>query len=164
MQPLWPAHTPPEEIERACDAMREDFERRPEMYIALGITDAASLHSYARERISGQQVWMNDTYTVAVYTDDRHLTHLSIKRNDRKPVRDWRDMQAIKNQLCGPEREACELYPAESRLVDSANQFHLWVLPAGMQFPFGFTVRLVTNDPGVGGAVQRPRPDLDVDA
>jgi len=31
------------------------------------------------------------------------VTHLSIRRNDRKPVRDWRELQRIKNELCGPE-------------------------------------------------------------
>jgi hypothetical protein len=37
-------------------------------------------------------------------------------------VHDWRDLQRIKNQLVGPECEAVELYPAESRKVDTANQ------------------------------------------
>lgn len=46
------------------------------------------------------------------------------------------DAQRIKNELLGDEYEACELYPAESRLVDGANQFHLWAING--QFPFGF--------------------------
>lgn len=43
---------------------------------------------------------------------------IMVKRHDRAPVRDWRDMQRIKDELLGPEREACELYPAQSRMVD----------------------------------------------
>jgi hypothetical protein len=55
--------------------------------------------------------------------------HLTFKRNDRAAVRDWRHFQAIKNEVAGPEREAIELYPPESMLVDAANEYHLWVLP-----------------------------------
>jgi len=29
--------------------------------------------------------------------------------------------------IVGEEHEAFEVYPAESRLVDTANQYHLWV-------------------------------------
>lgn len=53
-------------------------------------------------------------------------TYLSIKRLDREPINDWRAMQKIKNSIVGPEWEAVEIYPAESRLVDTANQYHLW--------------------------------------
>lgn len=85
------------------------------------------------------------------------VVHLSIRRVDRAPARDWRDLQRIKNQLVGPECEGIELYPAESRLLDSANQFHLWVAKdPGWRFPFGyFDGRIVSSESG-GGAVQRP--------
>jgi hypothetical protein len=84
------------------------------------------------------------------------LVWLSIKRRDLAPVRDWRDMQRIKNELVGPEAEAAELYPAESRLVDMSNQYHFWALPGG-RFPFGFQSRAVTEEALPGGA-QRPWP------
>lgn len=76
------------------------------------------------------------------------MTWLSIRRNDRLPVRDWRELQRIKNEVVGTEAEAVELFPADSRLVDSANQYHLWCGPPGMRFPFGFQERLVLD---VGG-------------
>jgi len=82
------------------------------------------------------------------------ITHLSIRRLDRQPMHDWRVMQRIKNEVLGEEREGVELFPAESRLVDTSNQYHLWVLPAGMHFPFGYNERLVTESP-VNGAQQR---------
>ena len=53
-------------------------------------------------------------------------TYLSIKRLDREPIGDWRAMQKIKNAIVGAEWEAVEIYPAESRLVDTANQYHLF--------------------------------------
>ena len=85
------------------------------------------------------------------------MTHLSIRRIDRKACRDWRDFQAIKNQLCGPEREGIELYPAESRVVDTANQFHLWVMPEGVKLEIGWAVGSVygPDEMPVPGAVQR---------
>jgi hypothetical protein len=74
------------------------------------------------------------------------LVWLSIKRVDRDPVRDWRDLQAIKNALIGPECEAVELFPAESRLVDTANQYHLFAInDPTYRFPFGFGERLVLD-------------------
>jgi hypothetical protein len=94
-----------------------------------------------------------------------HLTHLSIKRRDKKPIRDWRHMQRIKNEVLGPDVEACELFPAEARLVDTSNQYHLWALPEGKAFPWGFTERAVVdaNGAGIDGSVQRryenPPPD-----
>lgn len=82
--------------------------------------------------------------------------HLSIKRVDRQPIHDWRDLQEIKNQLCGEECEGVEVYPAESRLVDTANQYHLWVcLDPNYRLPFGFSTREV-SETRVNGSVQRP--------
>lgn len=86
------------------------------------------------------------------------MIHLSIKRRDKKPLgtEHFRHLQRIKNELIGPECEAVELYPAESRLIDTANQYHLWVLiEPGMRFPFGWTDRLVTGE-SHGDAVQQP--------
>ena len=109
------------------------------------------------------EVWKNDQFQVIVDRDPPRgegfppLIHLSIRRLDRKPIRDWRKMQAIKNALVGPDHEGVELYPAESRKLDQANQYHLYVLrdplPAAL-FPFGATERDVLDNPG-GGAVQR---------
>lgn len=94
-----------------------------------------------------KDVYLNDTYQVAVdYLDDA-LTHLSIKRIDKEPIHDWRDLQQIKNELCGPEFEGIELYPAESRKVDTANQYHIWVMTQkDFKFPFGFMERLVLDE------------------
>jgi len=116
-------------------------------------------------------VYLNSLYQVNV----RHLpapggwpcamTHLSIKRCDKSPMHDWRDIQRIKNELVGPENEAVEVYPAESRLVDSANQYHLWVFDdPEVRLPFGFNERLVLDYSGSNGSKQRPftndnRPD-----
>lgn len=92
-----------------------------------------------------------------------HVWHLSIKRKDRRAVHDWRKLQKIKNAIVGPEFEAVELYPAESRLVDGANQYHLFVLvhPTGepMTFPFGMTGRAVFDESNVPEAMRKVAPN-----
>jgi hypothetical protein len=86
-----------------------------------------------------EEAWVNETYCVhATLREDGSVRRLSIRRRDWAAIRDWRDLQAIKNQICGPECEAAELYPAESSVLDTLNWFHLWVLPPGERFPFGF--------------------------
>lgn len=118
----------------------------------------------AVEALSKAVVWMNNVYQVNMTEADvgdgwPPMLHLSIKRRDKKTIRDWRHLQQIKNELVGSDHEGVEIFPAESRLVDSANQYHLWVLKtAGQKFPFGWTDRLVKG-PGEGpqiGAKQRP--------
>lgn len=83
-----------------------------------------------------EELWGNNLYTVRV---DRQpgFTHLSYHRHDRAPVRDWRHAQRIKNDVCGDETEGVELFPAESRLVDQANEYHIWCSTSG-PFPLGF--------------------------
>jgi hypothetical protein len=54
------------------------------------------------------------------------------------PCSDWRDKQDIKDKIVGTEWEAAELYPAESRVQDEGNWSHLWVMPKGGRYSFGF--------------------------
>jgi hypothetical protein len=109
------------------------------------------------------QVWQNSLYTVIMSVNLEHsMAKLSIRRNDREAVHDWRDLQRIKNELVGPECEGFELYPAESRLVDTANQFFLWIfLDQTFRISVGFHQRLVAHSAGRHTkARQRPfQPD-----
>jgi hypothetical protein len=90
---------------------------------------------------------------------------LCIRRHDSEAVHDWRHLQQIKNDLCGPEAEALEIYPAESRLVDTSNQYHLFVLPPGTGIPFGYAERDVSDIP-FGKNKNRPfdKPPSDLNA
>lgn len=113
--------------------------------------------------------WVNSRYEVYVYRLPAEkpepgyppeLVHLSFKQMpDRQGFIPWRDKQRIKNEILGPEWECVELYPAESRLVDTSNQYHLWCLPPGYPFPFGFGERLVMEAPTLPGVVQTPWRD-----
>jgi hypothetical protein len=94
-------------------------------------------------------IFLNSRYQVTVWLMTApepfgEYVHLSIKTLDRQARHDWRDMQRIKNELCGPEFEGVEVFPAESRLVDTANQYHLFVFKS-LKLPFGFTDRLVAE-------------------
>lgn len=89
------------------------------------------------------QVWANKLYVVHLIVEGA-VTHLSLRRQDRGSTIPWRHMQRIKSELCGEEAEAVEIFPAESRLVDTANQRHLWVLPG--RLPFGINDGRVIGD------------------
>jgi hypothetical protein len=83
------------------------------------------------------EYWANDTYHVTlrrkkvdpVFGSKGGMIHLGIHSHDGTARHDWRDFQAIKNQLAGKECEAFELYPADSRLLDPSNYYSLWCFP-----------------------------------
>lgn len=81
-------------------------------------------------------VYLNDRYSVFVREIGHGALHISLHRHDRQAVRDWRHLQQIKNEVAGEERVAVEVFPPESMLADSANEYHLWVLPVGTDLPF----------------------------
>jgi len=105
----------------------------------------------------------NDIYIVMVFrgkqadwqVHDKELkgqiTYLSIKNRDKTAIHDWRHFQQIKNELVGEDREAIEIYPNENRLVDTANQYHLFVFPKNYNLPFGWNTRSVIKEEAVGG-------------
>jgi hypothetical protein len=124
------------------------------------VTEAAKLlgctEDEARRRMresdekTRTEYWINDMYQVQKqfpFQDDK-VVHLCIRRRDGAAcLKDWRHFQMIKNQLVGPECEAVELYPAESRLVDTSNKYHLWcTTDTTFRFPFGFEKRDVRDE------------------
>ena len=76
----WPAWSP----------LVETHERGSEFYTQVGCD-----YSFANSR-----------YQVLVDFDDAPgwppVVHLRMKAHDKRCVRDWRDMQRIKNEICGP--------------------------------------------------------------
>ena len=113
---------------------------------------------------------MNDTYQINV---DRMthknspvglpIVHLSIKRIDKEIIHDWRELQEIKNAILGAEIDAVEVYPAESRRIDMANQYHLWCLPEGNLFPVGWNDRSVIDQVADSNTKQRSLESVDSD-
>lgn len=97
----------------------------------------------AIQRMTSLHIYQNDTYLVEVKYE-KPLIHLDIRRHDFQRCTEWHDLQLIKNELIGPEYEAVQLFPAESRLVDTGNEYHLWVYPdPSVRFQVGFATRFV---------------------
>lgn len=46
----------------------------------------------------------------------------------------WHEMQRIKDDLAGRDETAVEVYPPATEIVDQADMFHIWVLPAPLDF------------------------------
>lgn len=162
MTPFQRAYIP----ESETNAILDDLWAKPESFW-IELMGRKPSEAEMRQFIQGQvdkcrRVFKNDLYQVAIIDCEvgrgwPAMRHFSIKRIDRQPIRDWRHLQQIKNELGGPECEAVEIYPAESRLVDTANQFHLWVfVDPTIRLPFGFfpEQRMVSAD-SVGKSVNR---------
>lgn len=80
---------------------------------------------------------INDYYVSVIPIHFNNMEHAIIKRKDQKPIHNWADIYLIKNKIFGEEREACEVYPAKSRLIDEDNVYHLFALEEGKKFDFG---------------------------
>lgn len=136
--------------------------------------DMEKMREVSRQIVNDGQIFLNSRYQVQVKvvpkSDDTDglpdMVHLSIKRRDKQPMgrERWRDFQRIKNELVGRECEAVELYPAESRILDTANQYHLWcIADDAWRFPFGFDMgRPVRIPPNAGPAQQLPFGEGDI--
>lgn len=74
-------------------------------------------------------------YSVSKYELHNGWIWLSIKY-DKPYTPSWRELQTIKNDIVGVDREAVEVYPREDCIIDTLNIYHLWVLPQGLSFPF----------------------------
>lgn len=69
------------------------------------------------------------------------VTHLQVRRHDLHTRVLWTDLQRIKNEICGNDATAVQVFPSEVDLVDEVNAYHLWVLPRGFSLPFGLKGR-----------------------
>jgi len=89
------------------------------------------------DRIKTEIYYANDKYQ-AIMTEQENAIWLSIKNHDRTTDIPWQHKQWIKNDLCGEEAEGVELFPAQSRMWNTANQYHLFVMKDKERIPVGF--------------------------
>lgn len=130
---------------------------------AYSTPESREFHKKKFGEIPEQECWRNSCYQVTVERDVPNgfgvhgVIWLSIKITAGSRYRhDWRDFQRIKNELCGNECDAIEVYPRESNLHDTADQYHLWVFPESMPLPIGFLNRHVSEQhPGHTGSQRR---------
>ena len=80
------------------------------------------------------ETWGNARYTVSVHLLDGKrdgFVEIAVHNHNRTPHVPWRHLQQIKNEVVGPDREAVQLFPAEDRLLDTANEYWIYVYPTG---------------------------------
>jgi len=147
--------------------MLESLDRFIDRQLHRGVPIETAMRAY--DKMRSNEIWKNDEYQVSIdknmwhgFGDEVVCWHLSIKRLDQKPIHDWRDLQAIKSALVGPKHEAVEMYPSEDRVMDVANQFHLYAFLGKngepVMFPLGvFDQREVSGpkEAKIVGAKQR---------
>lgn len=161
MKPLEQAYYDPVEVEQNIQAYIQKWKdgmTELRQHFGPTLVDAEKqIRAFFKQMGEEEMVFKNDVYQVAVRRVGDTNFHLSIKRIDRQPIHDWRDLQEIKNQILGPECEAVELYPAESRRVDTANQFHLWgTMDESFRFPLGWNSGRIVTEESIGQSVNRP--------
>jgi hypothetical protein len=84
-----------------------------------------------------RHVQANNLYVVLIrrFVDEQgeQVTHLAIRTASQlEPP--WRDMQRIKNEICGEEATAVQVMPPASELIDEADMYHMWVLASRLPF------------------------------
>ena len=127
------------------------------MGVKLTWTEAKELYRAS----SKGNIYVNDTYQVTHHVGKEvdyiwdeslqgKMDYLSIKRRDREKVRSWSDFQQIKNLICkdGENRFAVEIYPPEIFLLNTSNQYHLWVYPSYYDIGIGFREPKVITESG----------------
>lgn len=151
-------------LEEAVFIMKDTFEMWAREYRHLDLKPQQLRRIYDKQK--REKVYKSELYQVAVDRQPEHgygravIWHLSIKRLDKAPIMDWRDLQEIKNQIAGAETEAVQIFPAETRLVDTSNQYHLFAfLKLGDRkqptVPLGWMQRAVTSNRPADGAYVR---------
>ena len=60
---------------------------------------------------------------------------LVVKKRSGRDGITWDVLQAIKNEVLGPDAVAVEVFPADANLVYHVNARHLWEVPPGVEVP-----------------------------
>ncbi|MGV4796178.1 DUF7694 domain-containing protein [Rhizobium sp. F40D2] len=85
--------------------------------------------------------YANNLYVVLFrpFRDERgdEVIHLAIRTASQlEPP--WRDMQRIKNEICGEEATAVQVMPPACELVDEADMYHMWVVSGRLPFTLAY--------------------------
>lgn len=74
-------------------------------------------------------IWLSGTHQVNIRVIERGPIHYSLKRRDKDAILDRDVMVKIAHHFNRSKAQICtELYPADSRMVDTANQYHIWAV------------------------------------
>jgi hypothetical protein len=94
-----------------------------------------------------RSAWANNLYAVLIRplkdANGAEVIHFAIRTASQlEPP--WRDMQRIKNEICGAESTAVSVMPPMTELIDDADMYHLWVL--GQPLPFSLSAFRGSNE------------------
>ena len=99
--------------------------------------DRSHLRDDPRAPTGLTRCWLNNIYSVQLVCRNG-LEVLMIRRHDGAARFPWPDLQRIKDELAGREREAVQVFPRADEVVDRANMAHLWLVPEGERLPYTF--------------------------
>lgn len=136
MTPFEEASFPPEELQRVFNKTFAELATNRELQREAFGRENPSIEEIEKvvreivERESKGQVFLNDKYQV-IKRDNApepgcgwpDLVYLSIKRIDKQPIHDWRELQEIKNQ---PPRRCSEPVPSVGHQA-ARHLFPIWV-------------------------------------
>lgn len=75
----------------------------------------------------------NTIFAVMIRPAPGGVTHLAITSlSQDRPT--WWEAMRIKNEICGEQATAVEVYPPMQNVIDEADMYHLWVLPEPLKF------------------------------
>ena len=116
--------------------VKKMYKNSKKSYLEAGLKEYPSMNQIKRmlQCVNEDEIWRNTLYEAHVRCMDIEggFYHISLKNNERTTDISWQHKQWIKNDILGNEYEGVELFPAESRMVNTANQYHLWCAPKGI--------------------------------
>lgn len=88
-----------------------------------------------------QFVWRSRDFLVQVFLEPNDVLRLSVNRTavDMATGRwvegiTWDELQSVKREAGYGARDAVEVYPSDSDVVNVANMRHLWIMPTELPF------------------------------
>jgi hypothetical protein len=124
----------PEDIDKAILAPRQQMEALGFRRIGIGGPMNSKVWIWVRKLGSPASGW---PVVVHIAIQKRGMGRMGVDR--------WDVFMEIKNQIIGKNCEAVEIYPAEDRLRNRANMYHLWgFADPDFRLPFGLQNHVVT--------------------
>lgn len=95
-----------------------------------------------------KEVWRSRYFLVQIFQEKNGIERLSVCISDVdsttgrwKDGLSWEQLQDIKRQVGRNDKDAVEIFPADSDIVNVANMRHLWILPD--QLPFAWRAKKI---------------------
>jgi hypothetical protein len=125
----------------------------------------AQMRAWRHQGGMGFSGWMLDVHTIwknewcvvmirDVPTEWGTVKHAVVRTAMNAELK-WSEKQRLKNEVFDAASIAIEVYPHADRVIDAADVYHLWILPVGMELPFGIHARDCGSDGGFRPKMER---------